>query len=140
MGLWFRMDRDIVHWEMFNDEDPTVLKVWIYLMATSNYEDSVTSDGRKIKKGQTVFSYRSVSKALHISERRVRTAVKKLVATHKMTHEATHGYSIATLENTGFQPSGYSKATHEVTHKTTTSNNNKEEELYDFGKGLVLHR
>ena len=57
-----------------------------------------------------------------------------------MTHEATHGYSIATLENTGFQPSGYSKATHEATHKTTTSNNYKEEELYDFGKGLVLHR
>ena len=139
-GLWFKVDRDLIHWDIYQDENPTALKVLLYLMATSNLADSTLSDGRVIKKGQTVFSYRGIAKALNISENKVRTAIKRLVATHKITQQITHHYSIATLENTGVSASAVKKTTRQTTHSFTPSKDNKEEELYDFGKGLVLHR
>lgn len=140
--LWFLVDRDIVNWDMLKDEDSLTLRVYLYLLATSNMYDSTLSDGRVIKKGQTVFSYRSLAKELGVKEGRVRTAVKNLVLTHKLTHQSTHQYSIATFENQGFTKSPSEKFTHDFTHKSTPSKYNKEINKSSedfFGDGFKKH-
>lgn len=136
--MWCLLDRDIVHWDIFKDEDSLTLRVYLYLLATSNMYDSTLDDGRTVKKGQTVFSYRGIAKALGVKEGRVRTAVKNLVLTHKLTHESTHQYSVATLDIQGFAKTSNGKSTQKSTQKSTTSNYKKEEtEKYDFGKGGI---
>lgn len=141
--LYALLDRDIINWDIFKDEDSLTLRVYIHLLATSNIYDSVLKDGREIKKGQSVFSYRSVAKALGVKEGRVRTAVKKLVLTHKLTHESTQHYSIATFENQGSQTSDATKSTRKSTHKFTPSNyKNKETNKSSddfFGDGFKKH-
>jgi len=136
--LYSFLDRDIVQWDMFKDEDPLTLKVYLYLLANYNMYDSTVSDGRQIKKYQTVFSYRNVAKALGADVGRVRTAVKRLALTHKLTHESTHLYSIATFDFQGLEKGKGKKFTHESTRKSTPSketNNNISEPF--FGDGVV---
>lgn len=140
--LYALLDRDIINWDIFKDEDSLTLRVYIHLLVKSNIYDSTLKDGRVIKKGQTVFSYRGVAKELGVKEGRVRTAVKNLVLTHKLTHESTQHYSIATFENQGSQASGTSKSTHKSTHKSTPSNYKKEINKSSdgfYGDGFVKH-
>ena len=141
MDGWIKISRNIVNWDLFKDGN--VLKVWIYLLAHTNYEDSQMPDGRTIRTGQVVYSYRGIAKECGMSEREVRTVIKKLVATHSMTHEATHQYSIGTLENWDKYQSNGSKATHKATHEATPSNKyNKKpvDDGFNFGRGTNYHK
>lgn len=140
--MWCMLDREIINWDMFKDTDPVTLQVYIYLLATSNMYDSKLQDGRIIKKGQTVFSYRSIAKAIGVKEGRVRTAVKNLALTHKLTHESTHQYSIATFDFQGLTKGNSEKLTQQSTHKSTPSKYNKEINKHSdgfFGDGFKKH-
>ena len=121
---WIKLNRNITQWELFGDGN--VLKVWIWLLAHTNYEDSTLPDGTEIKAGQVVYSRRKIAKECRMTEREVRTALAKLEASQSMTHISTHSKTVGTLENWGLYQSGPKKTTHKTTQNATTSKNNKE--------------
>lgn len=136
---WVAITTDFTNWELFKDGN--VLKVWMYLLTHTNYEDSYTSDGRLIKAGQVVYSTRGIAEKCGMSVQEVKTALKKLVATRSLTQFATHRYTVGTLVNWAKYRPKQENATHEATHSPTTSNKykqKKKEPKLDFGhRGLV---
>lgn len=118
---WVKITRELSEWEHFRDGD--ALKVWMWLLTHTFHEDCELVDGTKIKAGQVVYSIRSLAKECGMSERKVRTVLAKLEATHEMTHKSTHSKTVGTIEKWASYQGGRKKATHKTTQKTTTKKN-----------------
>ena len=75
-----------------NRKDPAAYIVYTHLIVNANYENS-----DKVKRGQILTSFRKLSEETGLSERQIRTAVKKLITAKYITQRSTRYYTIFTL-------------------------------------------
>ena len=136
MAGYIKLSREVGEWEYF--KDPNSMLVLIYLMLHAKYEDS-EFQGYPLHIDNVVYSIKGIASATGLSERQVRTALDKIKATGILTSKSTSKFSVGHLEKWASQKPTTKKTTGKTT-STSTTYKNKEEELYDFGKGLVLHR
>ena len=75
-----------------NRKDPTAFIVYTHLLLNANYANS-----NKAQRGQILTSFRKLSEETGLSERQIRTAVKKLISAKYITQRSTRNYTIFTL-------------------------------------------
>ncbi len=75
-----------------NKKDPVAYNIYTYLIVNANYANS-----DKVNRGQILTSFRKLSEETGLSERRIRTAVKKLISAKYITQRSTRYYTIFTL-------------------------------------------
>ena len=68
--------------------------VYLYIIINASFKD-----GAKTNRGQLLTSTLAIARALELSERKVRTAVDKLIAAKLITKKSTRQYTIFTILN-----------------------------------------
>ncbi|MEE0915599.1 MAG: hypothetical protein U0L45_03740 [Alistipes sp.] len=77
-------------------QNPQTLSVAIHLLAMASLE-SKSYNGARLGRGQVLTSVRKLAKISGLTERAVRTALKAQQATHFLTQQVTHQFSIITI-------------------------------------------
>ncbi len=77
--------------------NPQSLSVAIHLLAMANIEDNKLFNGARLGRGQVLTSVRKLAKISGLTERAVRTALRTQQATHFLTQQVTHRFTIITI-------------------------------------------
>lgn len=76
--------------------NPQSLSVAIHLLAMASLEDKLYN-GARLGRGQVLTSVRKLAKISGLTERAVRTALRAQQATHFLTQQVTHRFTIITI-------------------------------------------
>ena len=96
MNGWIKLHRKITEWEWYDDAN--TFRVFIHLLLTANHKDS-RYRGFKIPKGSVVTGREKLAEALKLSERKVRTALDKLIESGEITKKTTNSFSVISICN-----------------------------------------
>ena len=96
MEGWLKLYRKIVEWEWSND--PHMVSLFIHLLSRANHKPSKWR-GETIDRGQLLTGRKQLSEWTGISERSIRTCLKKLKTTSELTIKTTNKFSIITICN-----------------------------------------
>jgi len=123
---FIKLHRKMLDWEWIGC--PDTLSLFIHLLLNANYEDKKWK-GIDVKRGQIVAGRASLAEKTGLSQRTVRTSLKKLKATSEVTIKTTNKYSIITITNWElYQSNDQQKANKRPTNdqQTTTPKESKE--------------
>jgi hypothetical protein len=95
-NTWIKIYRGMLDWEWF--EFSEMVHLFLYLLLKANIEDK-NWRGVLIKRGQLATSNATLRKDLHLTERQIRTCIKRLISTKEITYQATNKYVIITICN-----------------------------------------
>ena len=79
---WFCVHRSIMEWEWFKDAN--MVQFFIYCLSRANYEDNLWR-GVEVKRGQFITSISKICLETGLSDRNIRTCIKRLKLTGEMT-------------------------------------------------------
>ena len=97
MQGWIKFHRKFINWQWYDDIPTKTL--FVHLLLTANHA-SVKWRNETIGRGQVVVGRHKLAKDTGLSERQVRTALKKLSETKEiLTSKTTNKYSILTICN-----------------------------------------
>lgn len=96
MDIDNELRKKLLNFSVGNKKDPTACIVYIYLLMYAKFKDGIIN-GIELKRGQCLTSFRMLSNATGITERGVRTAVKKLIAEKYIKQHSTNHYTIFTI-------------------------------------------
>ena len=91
-----KIHRQMVEWGWY--DDPNTKALFLHLLLTATYKDAEYR-GYKLKPGDAVVGFKSLSEALGMSVKQVRTAMAHLESTGEITRKATNRFSIVSIEN-----------------------------------------
>ena len=107
--------RDFRNWGWYRDSK--MVHMLIHLMLTAQYQDSDYM-GIKLKRGQLVTGRKKLSEETGLTEREVRTTIKRLENDQQIKIETTNKYSIVTLCNYEVWQGTKNKNDQQTTSKT----------------------
>ena len=113
-GFMF-LPRDFRNWGWYRDSK--MVHMLIHLMLTAQYQDSDYM-GIKLKRGQLVTGRKKLSEETGLTEREVRTTIKRLENDQQIKVETTNKYSIVTLCNYEVWQGPKNKNDQQMTSKT----------------------
>ncbi len=119
---WVKIHRRLIEWEWFGDINTCHL--FLYLVLKANHKDK-SWQGIDIKRGQLVTSFQSLSEAMPLSIRQIRTSLDKLKSTGEVTSKATNKFTILTIE----KYSEYQGIEGEVTSKATNKRQTNDKQM-----------
>ena len=93
---YIKIYRQMLDWEWYDDVNTKA--VFLHLLLTASFEDK-RWHGIELKKGDVITSISSLAKALKLSERSIRTAIKHLKVTGEVTSKAYAKFSVITIVN-----------------------------------------
>lgn len=114
--------------KMFDSEiqkHPELLSVWVWILAHVSYKDTTitTKYGDiQLQPGEMIVGRKKLSENFQISEMSIRTILKKLEKSKKLTIKTTNKYSIIRVVNWGTYQSDEEKLTSTLTNNQPTSN------------------
>lgn len=126
------LNRKIMEWEWYTE--PKTSHLFIHCLLRANFKDN-RYQGIAIKRGQFLTSIAKLSIETGLSFQEVRTALKRLNATHELTQEKHSQYSIITVNNYNKYQENLKKITRKTTseqqaiNKQLTTNNNDNNEI-----------
>lgn len=85
---WIKIHRQILSWEWF--DDPKMVQIFLYLILRANTEEKEWR-GLAIGRGQFVTSAPKISVATGLTERQIRTCIKRLVESGNIIYDTTTG-------------------------------------------------
>ena len=91
-----KIHRQMVEWGWY--DDPNTKALFLHLLLTATYKDAEYR-GYKLKPGDAVVGFKSLSETLGMSVKQVRTAMEHLESTGEITRKATNKFSIVTIAN-----------------------------------------
>ena len=91
---WIKLYTSLLSWEW--SDDPNMVALWVHILFQANYKDKRWHD-MTIKRGQLVTGRRALSELTGISERAIRTCLKRLQETGEISIKTTNRYSIITV-------------------------------------------
>ncbi len=89
-----KVPHDLREWGWINE--PKTVYVYLRLLLDAAWSETERK-GVPIKRGQLIISQREYAEKLGITYQELRTALLRLIATHKITQSATHKKTIVTL-------------------------------------------
>ncbi len=95
-NTWIKIYRGMLDWEWF--EFSEMVHLFLYLLLKASTDDK-NWRGVLVKRGQVVTSNATLRKDLHLTERKIRTCIKRLISTKEITYQATNKYVIITICN-----------------------------------------
>lgn len=127
---YIKLHRKLIKWGWY--QDSVVKDVFLHLLMTANFRP-MEWQGRTIKAGQLITSYRHLANDLGFGTRQIRTAISKLSSTQEIALESTSKYTIITVVNWEEYQCGEVFETHQKTQSATnerhTENSEKGEQI-----------
>lgn len=117
MSGWIKLHRSIRRWEWWSDVNTRL--VFLELIMSANHKPSRWK-GIEIGRGQLVTGRKKLAQNVGISERAIRTSLKRLQMTNEVAIETTSRYSIITVVNYDTYQDKPGQATSETTSETTS--------------------
>ena len=96
MSGWIKIHRRLTEWEWYTDVN--TFKLFMHLLLKANHKDN-SHRGQLVKRGQLITGRYKLSGETGLSERQVRTALDKLLATNEVTSKTTNKNSLITILN-----------------------------------------
>lgn len=93
---YIKLYRKLIKWGWY--QDSVVKSLFLHCLLMASFKDFDWM-GKKLKAGQFITSYKSLSKDLGFSIQQIRTALKKLESTEEITSTSTNKYTIITVMN-----------------------------------------
>ena len=94
MDGWIQLHRRILDWDWYSDVNTKVL--FIHLLLKANFVDK-SWKGNTIKRGQVFTSIKHLSVELKLSEKQIRTALKKLITTQEVASKGANDGTMLTI-------------------------------------------
>ena len=91
-----KLHRSLLKWEWY--DDPNTMRLFVHLLLTVSIETS-RWHGETIKRGERVYSRKSLSEEINMSEQAIRTSLNHLKSTSEVTIRTTRKYSVVTINN-----------------------------------------
>ena len=91
---WIKLHREMINWRWYKNRN--VKTLFIHLALRANHEDG-SFENVKITKSQLITGRERLSEETGLSQREVRTALKKLEDTQEIIIKATSKFSIITI-------------------------------------------
>lgn len=113
---YVKIHRKLIQWGWYKNY--VVKDVFLHLIFIASFKES-NWQGRIIKKGQVITSYKHLAQDLGLTVQQIRTAIKKLKSTCEITTETTNKYTIITVVNWDDYQSNEDNLTSETTSNTT---------------------
>lgn len=101
--------RNILNSDIFNNPNPYLLKVWIWVLHKAFYDEKNIFIGKKevhLKPGQFVFGRKSAAIELNMSESTVYDYMKLLQKRGSIDINSNNKFSVITIVNWGFYQGG----------------------------------
>ena len=98
MNGFIKLHRSMLEWEWYTD--PITMRVFIHLLLNASFKESRFM-GMEVHPGQVITGRKALAEQLEISERQVRTALKRLKSTNEVTIKTTSKFSVVTIEKWG---------------------------------------
>ena len=136
---YIKLYRKLIKWGWY--QDSVVKSLFLHCLLMASFKDFDWM-GQRLKAGQFITSYKSLSKDLGFSVQQIRTALKKLESTEEITSKSTNKYTIITVMNwdnyqiddycdntqsnnpsTNEQQTNNKRATNEQQHRNNVKNN-----------------
>lgn len=92
---YIKLHRSLSGWRWYKDGN--VLRLWIHLLITANYEPKPFAD-RIVGKGELVTSLKSLSEQTGMTVKEVRTALDKLKRTGEIAVWSNRHYTVVTIQ------------------------------------------
>ena len=96
MGPWIKLYRKFRDWEWYGDI--VVMAVFTELLLTANWKPTEWKN-TTLEIGETVITRKSLAEKFGVSERQIRTAIKKLERSQAIGLKTTNKYTIAKVLN-----------------------------------------
>ena len=126
---WIKVHRKMTEWEWYQDSN--TCRLFLHLLLTVNRKPGKWQ-GMDIPAGSRITSIRKLAAETNLSERNIRTALKRLISTHEVTQSSTSRYTLIQLTNYEKYQSTYTASDTQVTQyrhtddtRVTTNKNNK---------------
>lgn len=129
MHEWGRakLYRKITERERYTDGN--TFRLFLHLILKANIKDK-RRQGITVNRGQLVTSLDTLAKQLKLSKQQIRTALKKLKATHEITEQVTNRYRLITIvnydnyqdRNSEYNTQNNKQGNTQITHKQHTDN------------------
>lgn len=138
MQGWIKLHRQLTKWEWYDDAN--TFRLFMHLLLTANHERN-NWRGIDVKAGQNIVGRKKLADALKLSERQIRTSLKKLKSTNEIAIETTNKYTLITIVNWGLYQEDEKKTTNKTTNKlptndqqvtTNKNDNNIKKDIVDY--------
>jgi hypothetical protein len=147
MNGWVKIHRALQSWEWYNDSQ--TLHVFITILLNANHDDGRWR-GHEVKRGQWITGRKKLSEITGISERSIRTILKRLEDSQELTIKPTSKFSVISVakwdsyqitEQPTDQPTANKRPASD--QQVTTNKNEKKEkkekkEIYGIGENVKL--
>lgn len=95
-STFIKIDRNILRWKWYSDRNTLVL--FLHFLLKANFTDAAFN-GKKIKRGQFIFSRRKLCEELGMGETELRTAMSHLEETGEIKIQGFPRYTLITVLN-----------------------------------------
>lgn len=95
-STFIKIDRNILRWKWYSDRN--TLALFLHFLLKANFAES-NFCGKKIRRGQFVFSRRKLAEELCMGEMEIRTAINHLVETGEISVKTFPRYTVVTVLN-----------------------------------------
>lgn len=129
MKGYIKLDRKILNWGWFKEEN--MLKLWLYLLLTAQHQDTYIK-GVMLKRGEVLFGRKQASKDTGISEQSIRTCINRLKSTNEITTKSTNKYTIITILKYDEYQNNNKKSTNKSTNKLTNNQPTTNQQLTTY--------
>ncbi len=117
-----KIDRKILNWGWYTDHK--TFHLFLYLLLKANWKDG-NWKGNEIKRGQLITGRLKMSADTGLSEREIRTSLKRLATTKEITQKTTSKFSIITICKYDVYQSFESQNDQQPDQQTTSNLTNK---------------
>ena len=93
---FIKVHRRMIEWGWYSD--PNTKALFLHLLLVATFKDGEYM-GHKLKPGDAVVGFKSLSETLGMSVKQVRTAMAHLESTGEITRKATNRFSIVSIAN-----------------------------------------
>jgi glutaredoxin len=95
-GNFIKIDRKILEWEWYKDQNTKVL--FLHMLIKANWKEG-KFQGTTVPRGSFISSINKLSTETNLTEREVRTAISHLKSTGEVTSKATNKFTVFTVLN-----------------------------------------
>jgi len=93
---WIKLHRRMMSWEWYQDSN--MVHLFLHMLMKANHEPGKWR-GIQVNRGQFVSGRKALSKEIGMSERSIRTCIKRLKSTNELTTNATNRFTLYTIVN-----------------------------------------